>query len=115
MERVNIDNLMGRAVAGRKFLNDAEKRWEGIKIFKRKALGICGRQSVKTLDEMAKLLYDTKIASSIEEGKELTPKIVGGRARYGFLKDIAFDDNIDEAGDKRYKISICPHIFDLGY
>jgi hypothetical protein len=42
----------------------------GMKKFKWKAMGIRG-QSVRTLDEMAKLLYDTRAVSSIEEGKEI--------------------------------------------
>ena len=48
----------------------------GARKLKRRLLGVCGRNALKTLDEFAEALLDVGIAKSPEEAKELVPKIV---------------------------------------
>jgi len=48
----------------------------GARKLKRRLLGVCGRNAVKTLDEFAEALLDVGIAKSSREAKELVPKIV---------------------------------------
>ena len=48
---------------------------DGAQRFKRRALGLCGAITRKSLDEVAQLLVDTNIASTMEEAKQTVPKI----------------------------------------
>jgi len=104
MEQNEIANVIARATRRGKFLTEEERQVEGARIFKRKVLGLCGSQSVKTLDEMAQTLYATGIASSVEEGREITPSLMGGRVSYSLCKEIAFDEVTNGEGDKKYRI-----------
>ena len=84
---------------------------ESTKALKRKALGLCGRCSVKTLDEMAQLLVDTKIAQSIEEGRELAPHLDKSRLPYDFYRFFSWQkgieiDRIESSGEPRYQIKV---------
>ncbi len=56
---------------------------DGIKRFKRRALGLCGRKTTKSLDEIAQILVDIGIVSSMQEGKDLVPSLSGLRLEYG--------------------------------
>jgi len=78
------------------------------KIFKRKALGFFGFQSIKTLDEMAQLLYNAGVVSSLDEGKEITPLIKDGSVIYGsfLFKELDFATLKDGKGNTKYKISV---------
>ena len=104
MEQNEIANVIARATRKDKFLTEKERQIEGARTFRRKVLGSCGSQSVKTLDEMAQTLYDTGIVFSVEEGKEITPSIMGGRVSYGSCKEIAFDEVTNGEGNKKYRI-----------
>lgn len=47
----------------------------GVQNFKRRILGLCGREAYKTLDELARTLYDVGAVPGIEEGRELVPQL----------------------------------------
>ena len=89
-ESQNIENLFAKASrlceSQQGYLTESEwnhkRRINGAKIFKRKALGLCGLSSVKSLEEMAQLLCETGVVSSVEEGKELTPSLVDKSITY---------------------------------
>ena len=49
---------------------------DGGRRFKRKAMGICGSKTIKTLDEIIKILVETNIASNNQEAKELVPQLI---------------------------------------
>ena len=83
----------------------AKRKLSGAITFKRRALGLCGKESTRSLDEMAILLNDTNIVGSLDEGKKLVPKLVGKRLDYGYLREISFDEVTDSDGDKAYRIS----------
>ena len=83
----------------------------GAQTFKRRALGLCGHTSIKSLDEIAKLFVETNIASSIDEAESLVPKVVfanklrpnaisRGGSRY-----MAFDEVKILSSDTRYRIT----------
>ncbi|MBX4196509.1 hypothetical protein KW805_02895 [Candidatus Pacearchaeota archaeon] len=83
------------------------RKFDGPKRFKRKALGLCGSDAVKSLDEMAQLLYETGIASSQEEGREITPSLVGKKVYYDSNNDyLTFESVQSTTGAKAYRIFI---------
>ena len=61
---------------------DERIKLDGAKRFKRRAMGLCRLSSIKSLEEMAQLLYQTGIASSVEEGREITPSLEGKFVKY---------------------------------
>ena len=83
---------------------EAKKKINGAKTFKRKAVGLCGGKAIKTLDEMAQLLYSTGVVSSLDKGREITPSLVGGKVSYGLYKRIEFSEVENSQGEKRYRI-----------
>ncbi|MEK6836169.1 MAG: hypothetical protein AABX94_00725 [Nanoarchaeota archaeon] len=110
MNRDRIKEIFGRAStlkSGNFMENDwAERRSQsGAKNFKRRALGFCGRETVKSIDEIAKLLQDTGIVKSVEEGKELVPSLNGVRVYYtDDCRAIDIYEVQDIRGNKAYKI-----------
>lgn len=102
MEKIELANLFAKAARKDKFMTEEERQRNGARIFKKQILGRFGNRAVKTLDEMAQLLYDTGIVSSLKEGRELTPSIMGGRVIYG-SGDIVFEEVRDEKGNIRYR------------
>ncbi|MAG78808.1 hypothetical protein CMI40_00330 [Candidatus Pacearchaeota archaeon] len=77
---MNINNTLGDTICftgeNTSILEKADLSVEKMSKFKRKALGFFGKETAKTLDEMAQLLYNAKIVSSIEKGKEIIPCLV---------------------------------------
>jgi len=91
--------------------------YDGVKNFKRRALGLCGRSTIKTPDQMAQLLYDVGIVSSIDEAREIVPLLKGKEAFYmrtsKFMQEFAstfphlyFDELRDYSGNVSYKITL---------
>ncbi|MAG47633.1 hypothetical protein CL617_03430 [archaeon] len=86
---------------------------KGAKIFKKKAFGFSwhtfrehhGKYVVKTLNQMAQLFYDTGIASSIEEVKEIMPYLMGKEVMTHACEDLKFEE-IREGSDLNYKLTI---------
>jgi hypothetical protein len=89
-----------------RYLTESDWSRERLKTFKRKALGPCGSQSIKSLDEMAQLLLDTGIAKSLDEGRELTPSLDGARVPYEVFSYLCFDEVRDTNKNKAYRIEI---------
>jgi len=85
---------------------------DGAQRFKRKALGLCGFRSIKSLDEVAELLTETGIVSSVEEGKQTVPKIVKANnlhshaiERRSLCTYLGFEEVKNESGDVKYRIT----------
>ena len=104
MGQNGIANIIARAARG-KLLAENEKQAEGGRILKRRILGLCGLKSIKTLDEMARILYDTGIASSVKEGREITPLLMGERVSYACGKEIVFEEVNDGNSNTKYRIT----------
>jgi hypothetical protein len=82
------------------------RRHTGVLNFKKQASLNCFRGNVeKTLDEMAQILYDTGMASSIEEGKALTPQLVGNRFSSSSMAGIEIEEIGNHEDNKKYRIS----------
>jgi len=87
-----------------------QRELNGARVFKRKALGFCGKSSIKTLDEMAELLCKTNIVSSVQEGRKLVPSLKGNRVPYvytGMALDeryIVFTEVKDSKGNEAIKV-----------
>lgn len=102
-----------------------KKAKEGIKRFIKKALG-SKNSAMYTLDELAQLFCETKIASSLDEGKEITHyleekisptfgylMIDRATGEYGLRswffslpQELQFRKVRNALGEKRYKVSI---------
>mgnify|MGYP001608916409 FL=1 len=87
------------------FMTENERRIDGVKEFKRMTLGSFRRKSIKTLKEMAQTLYNSRIASSIEEGENITKLLVGKVVNYRSGGDIGFTQMKDREGNIRYAIT----------
>lgn len=62
-----------------------QREWEiiGLTTFKRRVLGLCGRQSTKSIDELAEILTALKVTDSREEGRKFVRGLYGKSAEYG--------------------------------
>jgi len=101
---IYIGELFAKASRSNKFLTPRERWFDGAKRFKRKALGLFRMKTVKSLEEMAHLLYETSIASSIEEGRKIVPSLNGARIAYGDCEEIAIEEIKNISGEKKYRI-----------
>ena len=115
-ERQYLVELFAKAgKADTKYKTDKERLTylseTGAQTFKRKVLGLCGYTSIKTLEEIAELLQNTNITSSLEEARELVPKIVAANQSHshaicrGRLRYLSFDEVENPNGDLKYKIT----------
>lgn len=79
---------------------------DGIKIFKRKVLGLCGHKTVKSLDELANILMDIRVVNSLDEGKEMIPQLYGKCLTYStsHSSHSLYFDEIEYKGRKACKI-----------
>ena len=83
----------------------------GAETFKRKALGLCGHVTIKSLDEIAELFVETNIAASLDEAKGLVPKVVSANNQHthaiyrGGMRYLGFDEVKNSAGDIKYRIT----------
>lgn len=103
----------------KKYRNQDEQtrysRENGAQRFKRRVLGLCGHVAVKSLDQVAQLLVDTGIISSLDEARETVPKIVRANKLNhmaisrgdGLLGDkyLRFEEVKDQKGNVMYRIS----------
>src|SRR4030042_3328865 len=65
-----------------------------IKQFKRRTMGFCGKESVKSLDELAKILCDLKVVYNGKDATELIQKLyyIAGGLPYNSFYNIIFSD-----------------------
>ena len=54
-----------------------QTEYSGVKRFKRRTLGICGRSTTKTSDQMIQILCETQVVSTPEEAKQILPHLEG--------------------------------------
>ena len=111
IEKDELAGILARAARKDLFLTEKARRQLGIETFRKKVLPWAFRekQTLKTLDEMAQILYDTGIASSIKEGRDITPSLIGKSVQYGIGNEIGFDEISDGKDNKKYKIWYCWH------
>ena len=83
---------------------------EGLRIFKRKLMGLFRRKTVKNLDEIAQILYDMGVVPSVETGRELIPDFAKSTPTYvgplASLNKIRFSE-IRDRDQIKYEISVC--------
>lgn len=79
---------------------------DGIRIFKRKVLGLCGSKTVKSIDELADALMGINVVRSLEEGREMIPKLYGKCLTYSTKHSThrLYFDEIEYKGRKACKI-----------
>lgn len=74
-----IETFAKAGKGSKKYMSDKERLYflsaSGAQKFKRKALGICGNTCIKSLDQISALFLETGIASSLDEARELVPKV----------------------------------------
>ena len=82
-------------------------KYDGAKIFKRKVLGLCGLSTLKSSDQLEKLLCETKIASSVEEAREIVPMLIKYESiNYSTHKFLIFKEVEDEKRNKYICINV---------
>jgi len=91
------------------------QRQTGAQTFKRRALGLCGHRTIKNLDEVAQLFIDTNIASSLDEARELVPKVASAYEiqnshimrgiKFGLTGVLGFEEAKDSTNNIQYKIT----------
>ena len=84
------------------------KTMDGVKRFKRRLLGFCGKESVKSLDKIAQALVDIGVSSTTTEAETIAQKLVGTHLTYGD-KDLGnycltIDPVKDSSGNQLYKV-----------
>ena len=110
MEKQELGILFAKASKLDKDIYQTPEDWgsmrqmNGVKRFKRRVLGLCGRQSVKSLDEMAQILHQIGIASSEEEGRTIVPTLDGAKLSYTADKEISIAEVENVHGQKAYRI-----------
>ncbi len=86
----------------------------GARRFKRKVFGRFGKSRIMSLDEFAKILTETGIASNMKEGRQIIPKIIEAeklrwkfRRHYSKKKNIEFffDEVVYQRAGIKYKIT----------
>jgi len=100
-----------------------EREWEsdqeenGIKTFKRKALGLCGHNRIVSKDELLRLILETNLAPREEDKKEemegaldVLEILVGGKAEEGEY-GLKFSEVTNQNEEIRYRISDTRSIF----
>ena len=74
--------------------------------FKKETIGNVRHKVTKTLEQMAQILRKLGIVSSIEEGRTLTPELVGADLPYAAFKSLRISYAEDYTKkEKRYLIS----------
>ena len=81
-----------------------KKVMNGAKMFKHEALGLFKTETLKSLDEMGKLLCKMKITSTIYDGKKLIPSLIGKEANYSRYEIIKIDKVENKKGKTLYRI-----------
>jgi hypothetical protein len=108
----NIFANASRLKKSKKNLHLTQEEWNkmksmnGARIFKKKVLGIFKSETIKSLDEVAKLLYETGVVPSIEKGKEIVPALDGKYVPYSNYRydNLAFEGFENKDGQKLCKI-----------
>ena len=60
------------------------QKFRGERLLKRKLLGLCGRETVISVDRLADILCGLKRVDSYKEGKELVVDLCGQKIDYGY-------------------------------
>lgn len=89
--KINYDDIQaGFAKGARSFSTDSVYKnqidWadRGVKLFKRRVLGLCGKRKILSLDELARILMELNIVDSIKDGKTFVGGLyVRERVSYG--------------------------------
>ena len=87
-------------------LNKDEQQRDGAKRLKRRALGFCGWSSRKTLSEMAKILYDVGMVSSVEKGMEIVPNFNGLNMDYSHCFGLSINRVSDNLENEVYRVCV---------
>lgn len=59
------------------------KEMTGAKKLKEALFGFGGKKKIKSLDEMAEILVDCGVCTSLEDGKKMIPQFYGQNISYG--------------------------------
>ena len=94
-----IKDFWHRETLWHKNLFEEERRTKGAKAFKEEVLGAWNKSIVESLDGLSKLLVDTHVVGSLEDGKKLIPCIVERRICYSSFIELIFKEEINPSGE----------------
>ncbi len=77
---------------------------DGAKLFKRRALGVCGREKITSMNELVDLLISTNIAQDSNQTDNIIPDLDGLTIDYSYSYGIGFTKVRNFSGDVKYKI-----------
>lgn len=112
MDKSEIADIFARAYDRKKFCTPEERPLKGARAFKRKVLGFCGRESTRTLDEMANIFVELGMATNLPDAKDLIPRLSGARIEYYTLNGLAFDEVRDGIGNTAYRVQAYSNDYD---
>ncbi len=98
--RLTDDDLMGLSYTNAR---KRKLREAGIR-FKRKAVGFCGKETLKTLEELSQVVYDTGLASSEHEARELIQHFLWHRIVYDYNAALKLSSTRDSSGNRVYRV-----------
>lgn len=104
-----LENEARRANESSELEFQQERKWNGVKQFKRRVLGFCGNSSVKSIDELADVVQSLKIADSRNEAIALVSALPEKDLRYGRYDIIRLTKVRNAGGNPGYKVE---RIFD---
>jgi|ETNmetMinimDraft_2_1059921.scaffolds.fasta_scaffold07719_3 hypothetical protein len=63
-----------------------DEQWEikGLLSLKRKTLGLCGRRSDKSINELAEILKEFKVVDSLRGGRSLVSELYGDNHKFDY-------------------------------
>lgn len=84
-----------------------QKRYDsGIKNFKRRILGFCGNETLKSPDELAIALFQSHVTDSLDEALRVVPSLDNTNLRYGSDYMLSLIKTLDHAARLVYKIAL---------
>jgi hypothetical protein len=89
---------------------ERERIQDGANQFIKKALGHFKKETIKTSNEMGKLLYQTGMSLSVEEGKRIAPSLDWLRLDYGLSitlsNKVLCIDLLRDRNEEKYRIRV---------
>lgn len=116
------EGLFQKVSRSQEYMTPKKKAEDGIREFARKMFSPLGlifspfdpKPVVKSIDEMAQLLVETGMASSVKEGRNIAPNLVGGHIylRGAFHDELKIAPVQNPSGKEAFRISYIKDCYD---
>src|SRR3989338_71596 len=89
-----------------------KKSMMGVNLFKRRALGFCGYQTVISQDKFASLLHEIGVVESTDRGKEVIPHFDKLYLYHNAISGLTFREFTNAEGNSAYEITQRPFSYE---